>query len=94
MTTTTAERLRASQATERLTRALIDSASRGVRPRCGDYETSYLWLSEVEAERKQAALMCNGCVVWSECNEVGRYQTFGTYASKDRTVRPGRKKAA
>jgi hypothetical protein len=44
----TSTHIRASAASEALTRALISAAARGVRPRCGDYETSY-WLSEMHA---------------------------------------------
>jgi hypothetical protein len=79
---------------DKLTRALINAAARGVRPRCGDYETSYLWLSEDAGERQLAALMCAGCAVLQECDEVGQHQRFGTWAGTDRTVRPGPKKAA
>lgn len=62
--------IRASAARERLTRVLLDAASRGVRPRCGDYETSYMWLSEDPAERARAALMYSGCPILQPCTEV------------------------
>jgi hypothetical protein len=62
--------IRASAVSERLSRALLDAASRGVRPRCGDYETSYMWLSEDPAERAQAAPMCSGCPILQPCTEV------------------------
>jgi hypothetical protein len=92
MTTT---RLRAeAEANAQLTQALTCAAARGMRPRCGDYETSNLWLSEYEGERKQAALMCTGCVVINECDDVGRHQSLGVFGGHDRTVRPGRKKVA
>jgi Transcription factor WhiB len=83
-----------AQANDAPTRALIDAASRSQRPRCGDYETSYLWLSEDAQDRRLAALMCAGCAVLTECDEVGRHERFGTWAGKDRTVRPPGKKAA
>lgn len=86
--------IRAGAANDALTRALLVAAARGIRPRCGDYETSYLWLSEDEEERKQAALMCSGCAVIAECGEVGRHQTFGVFGGRDTTVRPGRKRQA
>jgi hypothetical protein len=83
----TATYMRAAEAGERLTRALITAAARGIRPRCGDYETSYLWLSELEHERQQAARLCADCVVIAECDEVGKHQRFGTWAGIDRSRR-------
>jgi hypothetical protein len=80
-----------AQANDQLTQALVCAAARGVRPRCADGETSWMWLDEDPRTRSVAATYCAGCVVWSECDQVGRYQTFGTYASKDRTVRAGRR---
>jgi hypothetical protein len=50
-----------------------------------------MFLSEIEAERRLAATYCTGCPVWVECDQVGRFQRFGTWASKVRTQRPGRK---
>jgi hypothetical protein len=88
MTTT---RLSAGQANEALTRALLNAAARGQRPRCGDGETSWMWLDEDPNMRRIAAAQCAGCVVWHECDEVGQHQRFGTWASKDRTRAPGRK---
>jgi hypothetical protein len=90
MTTT---RLRAeAQASDALTRALINAASRGERPRCGDAEVAWMFLDEDPRHRAIAATYRAGCPVFEPCDEVGRHQTFGTYASKDRTVRPGRRK--
>ena len=51
----------ARQASDQLTRRLVDLARQGIRPRCGDYETSDYWTSEHKAERKQAAQWCTGC---------------------------------
>ena len=79
-----------SEANEQLTRALVTAAARRIRPRCGDYEVSHYWLSEHEGERALAATWCTGCVVFTECGEVGQHQRFGTWAGVDRTVRPGR----
>ena len=91
MTTT---RLRAeAEASDRLTQALVRAAARGVRPRCGDSETAYLWLSDHDGERKQAALMCRGCPVFDPCDAVGQHQRFGTWAGRDRTRAPGKKAA-
>jgi hypothetical protein len=83
--------VKVSRANDALTRALIVAAARGIRPRCGDYETSYLWLSEEPGERRLAALMCAGCVVWAECSEVGQHQRFGVWGGRDTTVRPGKR---
>jgi hypothetical protein len=83
----------AAEAGDALTRALIDLASRGGRPRCGDSETSYLWLSDHDSDRKQAAIMCRGCPVFDPCDEVGQHQRFGTWAGADRTRAPGKKAA-
>jgi hypothetical protein len=69
MTTT---RIRAGEANDQLTVALIKAAAHGIRPRCGDYETSHLFLSEDPHERRIATAMCSGCVVWAECDEVRR----------------------
>jgi hypothetical protein len=84
----------ARQASDQLTRALINIARQGIRPRCGDYEVSHYWLSECEQERKQAARWCAGCVVFTECGEVGQHQRFGVWGGIDRTVKSGRKKNA
>ena len=92
--TTAATRLRAAQASDALTRALINAAARGIRPRCGDHETSYLWLSESPAERQQASRLCAGCVVITECRNVGQHQSFGVFGSVDVTRAPGRPKTA
>lgn len=70
---------------------MFTAAARGSRPRCGDYQTSYLWLSEDPAERQQAAAMCAGCVVLQPCAEVGRFQRFGVFGGRDTTVLPGKK---
>ena len=45
---------RGAIASDRLTRRLVDLARQGIRPRCGDGETSHYWTSECEAERQLA----------------------------------------
>jgi hypothetical protein len=87
-------RSREAEANDALTQALLRAAARGQRPRCGDSEVGWMFLDESPQTRAIAATYCDGCPVWVECDEVGSYQTFGTYASKDRTVRPGRRKEA
>ena len=87
--TTTARR--AAEANDALTRALINAAARGDRPRCGDGEISWMFLDEDPRPRAIAATYCAGCPVWAECDEVGRHQRFGTWAGQDRTRPPGKK---
>jgi hypothetical protein len=41
--------------TDQLTRALLNIAARGLRTHCSDPVSSELWLSEGQAEPKQAA---------------------------------------
>jgi hypothetical protein len=89
----TAARVASGEANDQLTKALINAAARGIRPRCGDFEVSHYWLSEYEGERALAASWCTGCAVFAECGEVGQHQRFGTWAGIDRTVKPGRKKS-
>jgi hypothetical protein len=88
MTTCSAE----AEAGDALTRALINAAARGQRPRCGDAEVSWMFLDEDPRHRAIAATYCNGCVAWVECDQVGQHQRFGVWASTDRTVMPGRPK--
>lgn len=82
------------QASDRLTRRLIDLALRGVRPRCGDAETSHYWTSEHEGERKQAALWCTGCEVLAECFAAAKAnrETWSVYGGVDFSRTPGTKR--
>jgi hypothetical protein len=91
---TTSHLRAAAEASDALTQALIQLAAKGQRPRCGDSETSWMWLDEDPRHRAIAATYCDGCIVWAECDAVGQHQVFGTYASTDRTVRGGGKKVA
>jgi hypothetical protein len=84
-------RSREAEASDALTQALVRAAARGIRPRCGDYETSYLWLSEDAGERRIAAALCTGCPVLEPCAEVGVHQRFGVWGGRDFTKPPGRK---
>jgi hypothetical protein len=83
-----------AQANDQLTQALLRVAARGELPRCGDSEVGWMFLDEDPRTRAIAATYCVGCPVWFECDEVGRYQRFGTWASRDRTVRLGQKAVA
>jgi hypothetical protein len=80
-----------SEASEQLTRALITLASRGERPRCGDGESSWMWLDEDPNVRRIATAMCSGCGVIAECDAVGQHQRFGVFGGIDRTRAPGRR---
>jgi hypothetical protein len=87
-------RSREAEANDALTQALVRAAARGERPRCGDSEVAWMFLEESRQTRAIAATYCNGCVVWFECDEVGRHQRFGVFGGRDTTVRPGRKRDA
>jgi hypothetical protein len=86
----------ARQATDRLTIALLNAASRGDKIPCGDYSIAHLFLSESEQERKLAALACHTCPVFNPCGEAAdaNQEVFGVRAGRDYTRRPGRKKVA
>ena len=71
---------------EELTRALLDLATNGERPRCGDPETHALWLSDDHEERKLAATWCDGCPILQPCAEAGAAEAFGVWGAVDRTV--------
>lgn len=68
---------------EQLTRALLDLAARGQRPRCGDPETHHLWTSEDQADRDHAAQLCDGCPILTACAEAGQDETFGVWGGTD-----------
>jgi hypothetical protein len=85
---------RAELAHHALTRALIDAAARGQRPRCADAEVAWMFTDEDDRIRKIAATYCTGCPVWAECDEVGKHQRFGFWGGVDRTRSPGRKRDA
>lgn len=57
-------------AAERLTAALVELASHGGRPPCGDWQERDYWLSDDPSEREQAAAWCAGCPVIRECGEA------------------------
>ncbi|MFL6047448.1 MAG: WhiB family transcriptional regulator [Propionibacteriaceae bacterium] len=86
--------LRGRLASDRLTVALLVNATQGRRPNCSDPESHQLWLSEHPAERKLAVAMCSGCCVWDECGAAAaaNRESFGVWASRDRTRAPGSKK--
>jgi hypothetical protein len=77
---------------DQLTRALLEAASRGQRPHCSDPISGEMWLSEMEAERREAARLCRGCSVLRPCRDAAEAQreTFGVWGGRDFTRRPGR----
>jgi hypothetical protein len=83
---------RAREANDKLTRALIATARQGLRWYCAD--AGDLWLSEWEAERAEAVLLCQGCPIIAPCAEVGRFQTFGVFGGRDVTRRQKKAQAA
>jgi hypothetical protein len=87
MTTDATYTNRGRTESDRLTRALLNLTSRGLRPHCGDAGTGGVWLSEVEAERAEAVKLCRGCPVILECGAAAtaRGERFGTLSGVDRT---------
>jgi hypothetical protein len=83
-------------ATDQLTLALINAASQGLRPHCSDPTSHHMWLSEHDAERATAVLLCDHCPVLTVCRTTAeqRDERWGVWGGVDRSVRPGRKKAA
>ena len=83
-------------ASDQLTRALLDMAARGERTHCSDPATHHLWLSEDQRDRDIAVMMCTHCPVLTVCRDTAelRDERWGVWGGIDRSVRPGRKKAA
>ncbi len=81
-------------AAEVLTRALVDLADHGRRPRCGEPGSHDLWLSDHADDRAQAARWCTGCAVMVECAAAADEQgeRFGTWGGVDRTPPPPTRK--
>jgi hypothetical protein len=83
-------------ATAKLNTALITLASQGSRPRCADPVDHQLWTSEDQQDRDTAATWCNGCQVLVLCHQAAdeRDERWGVWGGRDRSARPGRKRAA
>lgn len=81
---------------ERLTRALITIASKGLRTHCSDPASSELWVSDHPGERTQAARLCLGCPLIIECRQAAdaRDERWHVWGAKDYTRRPRTKQAA
>jgi hypothetical protein len=84
-----------TEATDRLTAALVVLAAKGRRPRCGDPITRDMWMSDFEAERARAAQWCTGCPVLAECRAAAEAnaERFAVWGGRDWT-RPRREQAA
>jgi len=81
-------------AAEVLTRALVDLADHGRRPRCGEPGGHELWCSDDATERAQAARWCVGCEVLTECGAAAdeHDEKHGVWGGRDRTRPPARPK--
>jgi len=80
--------VRPMTAAERLTRALVDLATQGRRPRCGEPGGHELWLSDDATDRALAASWCAGCAVLTECGAAAdeRDERFGVWGGVDCTA--------
>lgn len=81
-------------AAERLTRRLVDLATRGRRPRCGEPGGHELWCSDDVNDRAQAARWCAGCPVLIECGAAADElkATYHVWGGVDRTPDPPTRK--
>ena len=86
---------KADAASEALTRALTTTASRGLRPHCGELGSEY-WLSDDEVERRMAVVLCRGCPVVVKCREAAdtRDEQWHVWGGKDYTREPTSQQAA
>jgi hypothetical protein len=82
--------------TDTLTLALLGLAERGERTHCSDPTSHHLWLSERDAERATAVMLCDHCPILTVCRDTAeqRQETWGVWGGKDFSRRPGRKKEA
>jgi hypothetical protein len=77
---------RTKVATAGLAVALLNAASRGLRPHCRD-AGSWLWLSEDAAERRRAGRLSCLHPVRQAAEE--RDERFGVWSGRDRTSNQG-----
>lgn len=79
---------------DRLTRALVEAASKGQKPNCSQPETHHYWTSEHEGETALAAIWCTGCPVLEPCGQsaIANDERWGVWGGIDMTIRPGRAK--
>jgi hypothetical protein len=57
-------------ATDALTIALLGLADQGLRTHCSDPASHHLWLSERDAERAVAVLLCDHCPIITICRDT------------------------
>ena len=81
-------------AAEQLTRAMVDLAAQGRRPRCAEPGGHELWCSDDTTDRALAARWCDGCAVLAECAAAAdeHDERFGVFGGTDRTVLTSRPK--
>ena len=75
---------KAAAASDQLTRRLLDLARAGQRPPCAADDR---WLSEDQDERAEAASLCAGCPVITECRDAAAAQreSFGVWGAVGRS---------
>ena len=83
-------------ASNELTRALINIAARGERTHCSDPETHHYWLSEHDTGASHRHHVVRPLPVLTVCRDTAeqRDERWGVWGGVDRSVRPGRRKAA
>jgi hypothetical protein len=78
--------------TDALTLALLRLAARGERAHCSDPTSHHLWLSEHEAERAIAVMLCDHCPVLTVCRDTAkqRDERWGVWGGRyDTPTREG-----
>jgi hypothetical protein len=85
----------ARASSDRLTLALLNLAARGER-HCSDPASHHLWLSEREAERAAAILLCDHCPILTICRDTAeaRDERWGVWGGRDFTRRLGGQQAS
>ena len=81
---------RGREETARFSQALRNLDARGLRTPCSDDQISYLWLSELFNERRQATKWCRSCPVIVECRTaaVARREKWFVFGGIDFTKNP------
>jgi hypothetical protein len=79
--------------TDALTLALLGLAERGERTHCSDPTSHHLWLSDCDADRATAVMLCDHCPVLTVCRDTAKQRderwAFGAAATSqlDQDVR-------